>query len=333
MTAAVETMAYSGEVPWHGLGKPVNNDLTPAQMLKAAGLDWKVEKRPIYHKTKKGYEEVAGRHALVRDKDDRVLTVTGNTYKPVQNDVSMDFFRKFVQAGHMNMETAGSLHGGQYIWALARLGKDFTLGKTDEVRGFLLLSQPHVLGKAMVIQFTPIRVVCWNTLCFALGSNLKGKGANTFRMRHSVEFNDSVKKQAEVALGLASEQMDVFKACATMLTKKKAKPEKVEEFFCEVLQFDPKDLEKVKKNAKGNDAATREPQMLPKFRDALEFSPGANLATAKGTWWGALNAVTRVIDHEIGRDRSAALRTAWMGNKANVKRTAVDLAVQYANKA
>ena len=32
MSHEVETM-YAGEVPWHGLGTPVSNDLTPNQMM------------------------------------------------------------------------------------------------------------------------------------------------------------------------------------------------------------------------------------------------------------------------------------------------------------
>ena len=37
------SMAYAGDLPWHGLGTKVSNDLTPEQMLKAAGLDWTVD--------------------------------------------------------------------------------------------------------------------------------------------------------------------------------------------------------------------------------------------------------------------------------------------------
>ena len=37
-------MAYAGEVPWHGLGVKVSNDLTPVQMMDKAGLDWAVSK-------------------------------------------------------------------------------------------------------------------------------------------------------------------------------------------------------------------------------------------------------------------------------------------------
>ena len=35
MAAAVETMAYAGEVPWHGLGVQVDSNLTPEEMLNA----------------------------------------------------------------------------------------------------------------------------------------------------------------------------------------------------------------------------------------------------------------------------------------------------------
>lgn len=315
MSDAVQTVTSAGKVPWQGLGNNVSNDLSPHQLLKAAGLDWKVAKRKMFYHPEghKSEIEVKGKFALVRDKDDRCLSVVGQTYKPVQNDVAMDFFKKFVEAGHMKMETAGSLHGGQYIWSLARIGRDFKLAGKDEVRGYLLLCQPHLLGKAMVIQFTPIRVECWNTLNFPLGSNLKGK-AGAFRMPHSLNFNDSVKATAELARGLAANQMEEFKAAATLLSRKKAKPDSVTQFFTHIIG--PK---------KG-----KVPRMLVKMQKALTESPGATLASAEGTWWGALNAVSYVVDHEVGRDQSAALRTAWMGAKAGLKRRAVSLAMEAA---
>ena len=39
MAHEVETMAYAGEVPWHGLGVPVSNELTPTMMMEKAGLN------------------------------------------------------------------------------------------------------------------------------------------------------------------------------------------------------------------------------------------------------------------------------------------------------
>lgn len=324
MSHAVENMAYTGEVPWHGLGVSVGSDLTPKQMLKAAKLDWTVSKRQVFHDVGGTMTAVPGAFALARDTDNSVLSMVGASYKPVQNEQAMDFFDKFTRAGQMTMETAGSLWGGRYIWGLARTSKDFTLGKKDEVRGYLLLSQPHVFGYSMVIQFTPIRVVCWNTLNMALGANLRG-GKSAFRMPHSVSFDDSVKKKATEALGLANDQMDAFKEAATLLSKKKATPEKVDEYFNEVLKFDPR---KANKKADGE---VRQPQMKLKFADALLKAPGQTLSTAEGTWWGALNAVTYVIDHETGRSRDGGLRNAWVGYAATIKRDALKIALERAS--
>lgn len=321
MAHRVETMAYANEVPWHGLGKPVKDTLSPKQMMKAAGLNWTVSKRPVFLE---GGKEVPAQYALCRDTDDKFLSMVGATYKPVQNEEVLDFFKRFTKAGHMKMETAGSLAGGQFVWALAKLDAGFKLGRNDEVQGHLLLCQPHIRGKALLFQTTAIRVVCWNTLTFAVGADLKG-GKSAFRMSHSTAFTDEVKEKAVIALGLATDQMETFKDMTVVLSRKKATKEKVEEYFCEVLKHDPK---KAKEKI---DGSKREPNSLPKFREALEYAPGATISTAAGTWWGALNAVTYVIDHETGRsDRGIAMRNAWLGNTAGIKRRALDLALQYA---
>lgn len=324
MPEAVGTPIRTFEIPWEGLGHEVSNKLTPAQLLKAAHLNWPVEKRQLTYFGKEGKPIIyPGKFGLVRGTDDRPLSIVGATYKPVQNEAAMDFFRKFVIAGHMKMEILGQLHGGQYIWMLARIGLDFKLANGDEVRGFLLLCQPHVFGKALVIMFTPIRMVCLNMLTYTLG----GRG---FRMPHSMEFTEGVRATAEQALGLAKQQMASFKEAAMLLSKKKAKASEVDAFFCDVLKFDPKVAEKKKARTKSEAQEIIEPRMLPKLRMALDKAPGAGLSSAKGTWWGALNAVSFVVDHELGRDQSASLRTAWLGAKAGLKRRAMTLALERA---
>src|SRR4029077_11345802 len=152
--------------------------------------------------------------------------------------------------------------------------------------GYVLLCSPHILGHALVTQMTPIRVVCWNTLQMALGVGLKGKGDKAFSMPHSMHFDDKTKERAREALGLATAQMDEFKEAATLLAQRKAEPEMVKEFFCNVMKLD--------------EAEEAEPRILQKFQAALEAPDhGALLPSALGTWWGALNAVTRVVDHEL----------------------------------
>ena len=120
MAHLVETMAYAGQVPWHGLGVPVSNDLTPLQMQQKAGLDWRVDEIDCYIKTRNG-EVKTGQKALVRSTDDRILTTVGENWNPVQNSEAFEFFSEYVLAGDMEMHTAGSLRDGQMVWALAKV--------------------------------------------------------------------------------------------------------------------------------------------------------------------------------------------------------------------
>ena len=112
MAHEVETMAYAGELPWHGLGVPVSNDLTPAQMQQKAGLDWNVEKIDAFVNIG-GQQVKTGQQALVRTSDNTILTNVGEGWNPVQNSEAFDFFTDFVMEGDMEMHTAGSLKNGQ----------------------------------------------------------------------------------------------------------------------------------------------------------------------------------------------------------------------------
>ena len=159
MAALVETMAYAGEVPWHGIGTEVPSDVSPDQMLKFAGLDWEVQKVPSYINVNQ--ETVfTGRHALVRSSDKSILDIVTDDWNPVQNHDAFKFFNDFVYAGDMEMHTAGSLKSGQIVWALAKIKDSFELFGGDKVEGYLLFSNPHRFGQAIDIRFTPIRVVC-----------------------------------------------------------------------------------------------------------------------------------------------------------------------------
>lgn len=323
MSHAVEKMAYAGETPWHGLGSKVSPDLTPAEMMVEAGLDWQIEKRKIYLGDN---TEIPRKFALVRSTDNRVLDVVGSTYKITQNAEVFEFFNEFVLAGDMKMDVAGSLHGGKYIWALARVGSDFAIGKgssADEIQTYLLFSNPHVYGYSRVIKWTAVRVVCWNTLNYALGADLSGKRTRgkTFSIPHSVDFGDKQKEAAKKALGLAMAQTKQFEEAVRLLAKVKASKDEVDAFFWHVLGRDRTEAKTLK------DGSLRIPTMVSQFHDALDKAPGQDLRSAKGTWWGAVNAVTYVIDHEASRTPDVRLHNAWMGYTADIKTKAMDLAL------
>ena len=167
MSHEVETMAYAGELPWHGLGVEVHNDLTPQQMMQKAGVDWEVHEVESYVEFKGDYLPT-GQKSLIRETDGKILTNVGKDWHPCQNETAFEFFNEYVLAGDMEMHTAGSLRGGQYVWALAKVKESFDLFGGDQVDSYMLFSNPHVYGKSIDVRFTPIRVVCNNTLTFAL---------------------------------------------------------------------------------------------------------------------------------------------------------------------
>ena len=144
MVAAVETMAYAGEVPWHGLGVEVPSDLTPDQMLEKAGLNWTVSKTPLMYDVNGRQYRAGKKMALTRDTDNKFLDVVSEAWNPLQNSEAVDFFNDFVGAGDMEMHTAGSLNDGKMIWALAKIkGQVFEAVKGDVVESFLLFANPH----------------------------------------------------------------------------------------------------------------------------------------------------------------------------------------------
>jgi phage/plasmid-like protein (TIGR03299 family) len=338
MAHEVENMAWTNEVPWHGLGVEVSNDLTPDEMLVKAGLDWTVSKRPVYF-PKFGTDQttlklIPNKFALTRDSDESLLDIVGDAYKPVQNVDALSFFKRFVDSGGMKMETAGSLRKGQFIWGLAKIEEAFNVGKTDEdrIEGYLLLTQPHKFGFSMIAALTPIRVVCMNTMRLALGEKLGGKSRNTtgvFRMPHQRAFDETVQQAAVQALGLARDGMLQLQEAANVLSNVRIKQTDLVDYFHNVANtemlvaeegVDPYDPENFSRTIKT-------------LLDAVDEAPGSQLKTAQGTLWGAYNAVTYVADHMLGRTDDSRVVSAWFGQGGNMKRRALDIALDLAKAA
>lgn len=303
-------MAYVGEVPWHGLGVKIEGKATIPQMMKAADLNWKVEKRPIHDKDGK----VIPKHwALTRSDDNKVFDICGDRYVPVQNAEAFEFFREFVEEGDATMETAGALHGGKYVWGLANLGDSFTLKGGDTVKGYVLVGCPHEQGKSLLIKFTPIRVVCSNTLAMALGNTSKTEGTKIrlpeFRRAHRSEFTKDSVQEAKTALGIAREQLDEFHQVALKLKKMKMGMDDHIDVLAPIFGK-KQDIDDIK--------AGKVPPRMQAILDALINAPGADPKTA----WGTLNAVTYWSDHVAARTADKRLSNSWFG-KTGVQKIAV----------
>jgi phage/plasmid-like protein (TIGR03299 family) len=303
------SMAWAGETPWHGLGTQVSNDLTPEQMLKAADLDWKVVPVPAYA-TIGGEQVDIGRSALVRDRDNKVLDVITNDWVPNQNSDAFDFFNDFVAAGEMEMHTAGSLRDGQLVWALAKVKDGFELFNGDAVESYLLFTNPHKYGSSIDVRFTPIRVVCNNTLSLSLSRDAN----QVVKVSHRNEFNgDNVKEM----LGVAKEKLQSYKEMAAYLGSKRFTDENIVDYFKRVFPVSGAKKE-LSKNAEI-------------ALNIIDQQPGAEFA--EGTWWQAFNAVTFMTDHVIGRSADTRLQSAWYGYNKGLKTRALETAVEMAEAA
>lgn len=306
----VAQMAYAGDVPWHGLGKKVPADLTPEQMLEAAGLDWTVEKTPTFAIINDEHVST-GQSALVRSSDNKILDVVSDDWVPVQNLQAFEFFNDFIAAGDMQMNTAGSLRNGQIVWALAKVNESFELFGGDRIDSYLLFSNFHKYGFSTDVRFTPIRVVCNNTLTLSLSSAVE----RMVKINHRSQFNgDNVK----MMLGITSDKLSKYKDMASYLGSKMYKKETLVEYFQRVFPVTNSSEKELSRNAS-------------RALSVVEGQPGAEYA--EGSWWSAFNAVTYMTDHLVGRSNDTRLSSAWYGQNKNLKTKALELAVEYADAA
>ena len=300
-------MAYAGETPWHGLGKRVPADLTPAQMLEAAGLDWTVEKVPAFANIS-GKKVNIGHSALVRNTDDRILDVVTNDWNPVQNTEAFEFFNDFIAEGDKEMHTAGSLRDGQIVWALAKVKDGFSLFGGDEVESYLHFTNHHKYGFSTDVRFTPIRVVCNNTLTLSLNTKVE----KFVKISHRREFNgDNVK----LMLGVAAEKLARYKEMAKFLGEKRYTSEAISDYFKTVFPATGSGEKEVSKNA-------------ALAMNVIDTQPGAEFA--RGSWWQAFNTVTYMTDHVMGRTTDNRLQSAWYGVNKTLKTKALETALEMA---
>lgn len=266
-------MFYYGERPWHGLGTQVDHVLTAEEALEEARLNWLVEKRQIYFKETDGMFTEAKGFAVVRTDYEIPLGIVGSKYVPIQNNESFDFMDQLVMSKEAKYHTAGALHNGARVWLLAKLPGNIVVMNNDSVEKYLLLVNNHDGKGCLKVMFTPIRVVCQNTLTLALHS-----AQTSVNITHRGDI-DKKKFEAQRVLGIAvthfKEMEETYKNFASyQITNTDLKS-----YIEEVIPGDSK----VTQN------------MRDKVEELYEVGAGAELT--RGTLWGAYNAVTEYVDH------------------------------------
>lgn len=287
------------ELAWHRLGKVVDS-MTSKEAIELSGLDYEVEKVPMYYQeankildkttslyfqqvsriTKDGKTninpliQVANSFATVRTDDYTQLGVVGQRYEVIQNIEAFDFFDRIVGEGHAMYETAGALGNGETIFVTAKIPSKMIVAK-DEIDKYLLFTNSHDGSSAVNILFTPIRVVCNNTLTAAL------RGAkNKYIVRHTISAQEKL-KLAEITLGIVSKQSEVLEELFTQWSKEYLEDDSIDTILESALGL---------KRDKEGKLSTRADNMLTSIKDYHES--GIGQSHIRGTKWGVFNAVS-----------------------------------------
>lgn len=278
MPAEVETMMYTREKPWHGLGTYVAEAPTSADALRLAGLDWTVEQCPVY--LENAAVPVPNYKANVRDRDGKVLGIVTDRYQVVQNADAFSWTDELI-GGDVRYETAGSLREGKKIWLLAKMPAVKVAG--DDVEPYLCFSNTHDGSGAVKVCMTPVRVICANTLNLALNT-----AKRSWAMKHVGDMTAKL-DEARRTLELADRYMMHLDGAALQLANVTVTDEKLEKILNEMFPLKEDATERQKNTVK----AVKDEFMI------CYFMP--DLAKFRGTGWGVVNAMADMVDHSKPR--------------------------------
>lgn len=305
-------MFYRGEAPWHKLGRFIHPDevLTSEQAIVAAGLDWTVDTKPLF--LADGTQ--APSNATVRSDNGNILGVVGKNYTPLQNKNAFTFFDEFINSGQASFETAGSLKDGKKIWALAKINKDpLVIAGDDIVDKYILLSNSHDGTTAVRAGFTPIRVVCANTMAMA---HQKGT-SQLIRIKHGKNVADNLERVAEI-MNVANQQFEATAEQYRFLASRNINSADLETFI-KLVFTGPKYVELESQGLTVNKRIIE--NVIPLF----EKGRGNDMTEIKGTAWAAYNAVNEYLQYERGSDDDSRLNSMWFGDGANLNQRALDV--------
>lgn len=219
------------EKAWHGLGTIVDA-LTSQDAIILGGLDFEVEKRTLFVEGKNVSFDSAKNHSLilraktdennivdingiknnyytaniindkfatVRTDSNLPLGIVGNQYHVIQNKEAFDFIDSIIGKGVADYETAGCLGNGEIIFITCKIRQEMIINK-DLINNYLLITMAHDGSASITVMFTPIRVVCNNTLSLALQGT-----RNKVIIRHTKNAKNKL-EQAKTVLGIIDQQ-------------------------------------------------------------------------------------------------------------------------------
>ena len=309
-----DTMFSVKEKPWHKLGTVVETAPTVREAIKLAGLDWKVELRPICTNDSDNFA-IDSHRAVVKEGTSSILGVVGQSYHPLQNTEAFEWFEPFLENDFATLETAGSLFNGKKVWILAKTHKEADVVSGDTVESYILLSNSHDGSSTVKVGFTPIRVVCNNTLSYAEQTNM----SKLIRVRHT----QSVVENLQLVRDLMDTVNTQFIATVEQyreLTRRDVSVEDLRKYVKQV--FSSQKLEKIITDYEAREKAEIEAErkkLLERVEEIFELEP------ARKTW-NMYNAVNSYLCHDRCRNAELRQNSIWFGDSKLLDRKAFELA-------
>ncbi len=325
MPANVESMFYVGKMPWHREGVELHVPPDSETAVQQAGLDWEVSKTKLYTE---GGILVDDYYGIVRNvpKKPAVLGVVKAGYTPLQNRDAFNFFDPLIKNGFLEYETAGSIGKGEIVWILTKIKENpsFAVCDNDEIKKYLLLSNSHDGQSAVSVKFTPIRVVCQNTLNLALERD------ETTRIKHVASMHlrlNFLSTAVEDILRIYTGAEENFKA----MYDRKINEDQTWGYFDTLYPVMNERNVKTESQHKAREKNIKIQNMLMNIYNS-EINRKLGI---RGRLWAAYNAVTEYIDHpneyKLGDNR--LLKRIWFGEGESQKARAYVIALELIKKA
>lgn len=328
MSHFVESMFYVKQEPWHGLGIRLEDaPATSQEAIVAAELDWNVKLQNLYSTDNRDPKDikvvnVEDYYGVQRQDNMKILGVVKSRYQPLQNIEAFDFFDKIIDAKLGEYHTAGSLKDGRIIWVLVKLGQEKQVVKGDLLSNYILLSNSHDGTKPVNIQFTPIRVVCWNTLSYA-----EAEDTPRLRVMHTKSLKGNL-DQVKAIIDVEKKRFEATIEQYMRLAISDIDQKDLQRYVRLVFRPDEEDLSKDGEKKRIEKPVRNEENIINIF----ESDETCNLKGMKNSWWSAYNAVTQFVDHDRGNSQDTRLHAAWFGAGKEIKERALNLALAMSGK-
>ncbi|HVW96687.1 MAG TPA: DUF932 domain-containing protein [Mucilaginibacter sp.] len=310
---------------WHGLGQIVTDYPTSEEAIKHAGLDYEVEKRPLFTKGDNlsiGQEglvtgtspiNVPDYYATLRTDNNKVLGVVGKDYQVVQNRDAFSFFDSIVGGDGILYETAGALGNGERIFITAKLPDYIRVGKEDLVEKYLFLSTSHDGSGSITAAFTPVRIVCANTLNAAMHNK-----TNTIRIRHTANVQQRL-EEAHRIMGISNTLSIQMEAIFNQWTKVPITDKEVKKLIQAALVPNKEVLRKLQ-NGTEDELSTCFVNMCDNAYEYAMSNPTQLMDTTRGTLFGAYNGVTGYFQNVRNyKNEDAKVKSLLLGGTAQLR--------------